>query len=113
MIIFNGWKPLTVITKSSILDVAVVLDPLQLNSFGCYRGHFLPSFSSALRNCPNNFAILSYDVNSLIIPNTQPTKNTQRIKKAQPSNNIHSTYKKLSTYEKLSKQEKHSAYEKH
>ena len=23
----NGWKPLTIITKSSILDVAAVLDP--------------------------------------------------------------------------------------
>ena len=27
VIIVNGWKPLTIITKSSILDVAVVLDP--------------------------------------------------------------------------------------
>ena len=27
MIIVNGWKPLTIITKSSILDVAAVLDP--------------------------------------------------------------------------------------
>ena len=27
MIIVNGWKPLTIITKRSILDVAVVLDP--------------------------------------------------------------------------------------
>ena len=27
MIIFNSWKPLTIITKSSILNVAVVLDP--------------------------------------------------------------------------------------
>ena len=27
MIIVNDWKPLTIITKSSILDVAVVLDP--------------------------------------------------------------------------------------
>ena len=26
-IIVNGWKPLTIITKSSILDVAAVLDP--------------------------------------------------------------------------------------
>ena len=26
-IIVNGWKPLTIITKRSILDVAVVLDP--------------------------------------------------------------------------------------
>ena len=27
MIIVNGWKPLTIITKRSILDVAAVLDP--------------------------------------------------------------------------------------
>ena len=27
MITFNGWKPLTIITKHSILDVAAVLDP--------------------------------------------------------------------------------------
>ena len=27
MIIVNGWKPLTIITKSFILDVAAVLDP--------------------------------------------------------------------------------------
>ena len=27
VIIVNGWKPLIIITKSSILDVAAVLDP--------------------------------------------------------------------------------------
>ena len=27
VIIVDGWKPLTIITKSSILDVAAVLDP--------------------------------------------------------------------------------------
>ena len=27
MTIANGWKPLTIITRRSILDVAVVLDP--------------------------------------------------------------------------------------
>ena len=27
VIIVNGWKPLTIITKPSILDVAAVLDP--------------------------------------------------------------------------------------
>ena len=29
VIIVNGWKPLSIITKSSILDVAAVHDPLQ------------------------------------------------------------------------------------
>ena len=28
VIIINGWKPLTIITKRSILDVAVALNPL-------------------------------------------------------------------------------------
>ena len=27
VIIVNGWKPLTIITKHSILDIAAVLDP--------------------------------------------------------------------------------------
>ena len=27
VIIVNGWKPLTIVTKTSILDVATVLDP--------------------------------------------------------------------------------------
>ena len=27
VIIVNGWKPLTIITKRSVLDVAAVLDP--------------------------------------------------------------------------------------
>ena len=27
VIIVNGWKPLTIITKCSILDIAAVLDP--------------------------------------------------------------------------------------
>ena len=27
VIIVNGWKPLTIVTKSSILDVAAALDP--------------------------------------------------------------------------------------
>ena len=36
VIIVNGWKPLTVITKSSTLDVAAVLDPenMHTNHFG-------------------------------------------------------------------------------
>ena len=34
VIIVNGWKPLTIITKRSILNVAVVLDaPLETHSF--------------------------------------------------------------------------------
>ena len=31
LITVNGWKPLTIIIKSSILDVAAVLDPLLLS----------------------------------------------------------------------------------
>ena len=33
VIIVNGWKPLTILTKSSILDVAAALDP-PLDTFG-------------------------------------------------------------------------------
>ena len=32
-IIVNGWKPLTIITKRSILDVAAVLDPPLIKSW--------------------------------------------------------------------------------
>ena len=32
VIIVNGWKPLTIITKRSILDVAVVLDPSMIST---------------------------------------------------------------------------------
>ena len=54
VITVNGWKSLTVMTKSSILDVAAVLDPAVLvilllnfmllygsyrNSYGLYRKH--------------------------------------------------------------------------
>ena len=33
VIIVNGWKPLTIITKHSILDVAAALDPPVINTF--------------------------------------------------------------------------------
>ena len=89
VIIVNGWKPLTIITKSSILNLVAVLDPLLLNSFCCYSGHFLTSFSSALRNCPNNIAILSYDVI------------TSRYSK-------YSIYKKYSTHQKIPPFKQHS-----
>ena len=35
VIIVNGWKPLTIITKRSILDVAAALDPPLKPSFIC------------------------------------------------------------------------------
>ena len=37
MIIINGWKPLTIITKCSISHVAAVLDPPLVRSFA-YKG---------------------------------------------------------------------------
>ena len=40
MIIVNGWEPLTVITKCSILDVAGVLDP-PLKLASCFTVHRL------------------------------------------------------------------------
>ena len=37
VIIVNGRKPLTIITKSSILDVAVVLDPPLMKMMNCFK----------------------------------------------------------------------------
>ena len=39
VIIVNGWKPLTIITKSSILDVAAVLDPPLVESSEILANH--------------------------------------------------------------------------
>ena len=50
VIIVNGWKPLTIITKRSILDIAAALDPslslnqrmiVSCNHFNCtsFKGH--------------------------------------------------------------------------
>ena len=41
VIIVNGWKPLTIITKCSILDVAAVLDPPLVGC--CHKRTFLSS----------------------------------------------------------------------
>ena len=37
VIIVNGWKPLTIITKNSILDVAAVLDPPLVRVYVLWR----------------------------------------------------------------------------
>ena len=36
----NDWKPLTIITKPSLLDVAAVLDPPRLCSFSSMKSYF-------------------------------------------------------------------------
>ena len=48
VIIVNGWKPLTIITKRSILDVAAVLDPplLRLAKMGIVYIHTFQKFHS-------------------------------------------------------------------
>ena len=43
VIIVNGWKPLTIITKSSILDVAVVLDPPLIINLYLLKKIYFPS----------------------------------------------------------------------
>ena len=45
VIIVNGWKPLTIITKRSILDVATVLDPplVMIVFLLCIAVKFFPS----------------------------------------------------------------------
>ena len=37
VIIVNGWKPLTIIKKRSILDVAAALDPLLAMTLKCLK----------------------------------------------------------------------------
>ena len=47
VIIVNGWKPLTIITKRSILDVAAVLDPtLNLICLGVHSQKYSRFFLS-------------------------------------------------------------------
>ena len=47
VLIVSGWKPLTIITKTSILDVAEVLDPpLKLDACFYLEEFLLISFSS-------------------------------------------------------------------
>ena len=48
MITVNGFKPLTIVTKSSTLDVAIVLDPplKRASYFQTFSsGHFVSQFS--------------------------------------------------------------------
>ena len=49
VIIVNGWKPLTIITKSSTLDVAGVLDPplMLLDTLGTCRLRTVAALSQA------------------------------------------------------------------
>ena len=51
VIIVNGWKPLTIITKNSTLDVAAVLDPpLQLDLSNKILQNYLFSVRSHKKN---------------------------------------------------------------
>ena len=75
VIIVNGWKPLTIITKRSILDVAAVLDPplsLLENTLAVsdYCMDSLPSKHEPFQTgndrheepieLPNSFPVISY-----------------------------------------------------
>ena len=40
VIIVNGFQPLSIITKRSILDVATALDPPLVNSYNMLQGHY-------------------------------------------------------------------------
>ena len=45
VIIVNGWKPLIIITKSSIFDVAAVLDPHLIDVDSPYKNPKIPQNS--------------------------------------------------------------------
>ena len=59
MIIVNGWKPLTIITKRSILDVAAALDPPLKARLKVLRSSYLSrqSFRVAIENCEGEIPI--------------------------------------------------------
>ena len=61
VIIVNGFQPLTIITQSSILDVAAVLDPplqMQLTSRNNYV--VLKSFKNKLNEIERVLALISF-----------------------------------------------------
>ena len=62
VIIVNGWKPLTIITKRAILDVAAVLDASQKKLFLPVSREYGPlqQFSLIKKTC-NNWADLHID----------------------------------------------------
>ena len=78
VIIVNGWKPLTVITKRSILDIAAVLDPPPIS----------PLLSSVVAWCKNWLILIS--VKNVI------SNGKVRIKISQYLINSHKNYLKLS-----------------
>ena len=78
VIIVNGWKPLTIITKSSTLDIAAVLDPslpslhfLQYRSATDLRELFLPSGAFYLTLLPDiwhNLLLSRLPLESVVFP---------------------------------------------
>ena len=58
MIIVNGWKPLTIITKRSILNVAAVLDPPLFGTIFFIFISLFPDIHLVLINC-NLFRFLN------------------------------------------------------
>ena len=54
VIIVNGWKPLTIITKRSILDVTAVLDPPLIIFFFAPNIHVLLIYHNNFQFCFNN-----------------------------------------------------------
>ena len=59
--IVNGWKPLTIITKHSILDVAAALDPPLISG---------ESFAPVLSHIPTEYGNLKVLETFLLNPNT-------------------------------------------
>ena len=77
MIIVNSWKPLTAITKRSILDIAAGLDPPPISSL----------LSSVVAWCKNWLTLISV---KNVIPNAK-----LRNKISQYLKNCHKNYLKL------------------
>ena len=56
VILVNGWKPLTIITESSILDVAAVIDPLLLILYYLKHAGSLPRKANIFRVAPTIYS---------------------------------------------------------
>ena len=61
MIIVNGWKPLTIITKRYILNVAAVLDPL-LRVFICLVGQIFIASAGQLSKCYRKSTVIAFRI---------------------------------------------------
>ena len=68
MIIVNGWKPLTIITKRSIVNIAAVLDPpLVTRTFECNHKETHTQMVLHAALSPEDVVVVATDADVLIL----------------------------------------------